>query len=582
MKSFPLLTSLLFVLPLIVHAQSVSLNLAVALGGEEWEEGWAVATDHENNLICGGYFEGEFDADPGTGMAMLNSNGQEDAFIAKLNAEGEFQWAVEFGNSLDDACTALVTDELGNVYMAGYFLGEIDFDHGPGEFVLSSATSGLLTSALIMKYDPEGNFLWAIALQGASHSSALGINYVEGGILHVTGHFGGTIEFSQNGGIQTYSSASPNYPDVFILRMNSDGEILDSTVFGGNGYDFSNDICSDANGNVIVTGQFGSTAQFDPFGEGFELVSNGTRDAYVAKYDDNLDFLWAIQFSGPGIDEAFAIDVDQIGNVVLTGYFRDLTDFDPSPDEEWWMEPSMGNLERQTFVAKLDPFGNLIWARSLGTSPSQEGHGIAIDSGNNVYTTGHGTGGDFDPGPGTYNLPDDEFGISANGMAYISKLDEDGNFIAAYAIEGPWSIFGYDIALTQNESIVVTGYFRGPADFDPGSGTFELSSVDNRDVFLVVLDQDQSNHVQHFAKPEFTIYPNPMTHSSILQLYEPCVDCRMELLDASGKVVRQSSISSQDFITLSRNQLQSGVYLLRIIEPNGMYYTRSLVVANGD
>src|SRR5207244_2219877 len=98
----------------------------------------------------------------------------------------------------------------------------------------------------------------------------------------------------------------------------------------------------------------------------------------------------------------------------------------------------------------------------------------AVDGGGNAYTTGYFVGNaDFDPGPGTYN-----FDAGNIDMPYISKLDSNGNLAAAAVLvaNGPNSgDIGYHIAIGTDASVYTCGAFSDTIDFDPGSGTFDLT-----------------------------------------------------------------------------------------------------------
>jgi len=125
----------------------------------------------------------------------------------------------------------------------------------------------------------------------------------------------------------------------------------------------------------------------------------------------------------------------------------------------------------------------LEWAKSMGGTGNEYGNSMAIDALGNVYTVGNYMGTvDFNPGTGTFNL-------TSVGLfdIFISKLDASGNFVFAKSMGGPLNDWATSIALSGN--IYTTGYFYGTADFDPGAGTFNLtSSNDSSDIFISNLD----------------------------------------------------------------------------------------------
>jgi len=150
------------------------------------------------------------------------------------------------------------------------------------------------------------------------------------------------------------------------------------------------------------------------------------------------------------------------GSVYTTGYFVGTADFDPGPGTyKPFTSPSTIS---DAFVLKLDPAGNLLWARDVGGASYDMGYAVAVGPDGGVYTTGYFTGtADFDPGPGTFNL------TSAGASdVFVSKLDSSGNFVWAVHWGGTSDDHGNAIAVAPDGSVYTTGYFQNTADFDPG------------------------------------------------------------------------------------------------------------------
>jgi hypothetical protein len=188
------------------------------------------------------------------------------------------------------------------------------------------------------------------------------------------------------------------------------------------------------------------------------------------------DFVWAKQMGGTDYDVGQGIAVDMAGNVYTTGYFQGTADFDPGPGS--FNLTSTGNED--IFVSKLDSAGNLVWAKQMGGTSGDAGQDIAVDAAGNVYTTGffYSTV-DFDPGPGTFNLTS-----TGDTDIFVSKLDSAGNFVWAKQMGGTDPDAGYDIAVDAAGNVYTTGYFWGTADFDPGPGSFNLTSAGFSDIFV--------------------------------------------------------------------------------------------------
>lgn len=185
-------------------------------------------------------------------------------------------------------------------------------------------------------------------------------------------------------------------------------------------------------------------------------------------------------FSGTSNEEVRGTKIDSHGNIFTTGLFFGTVDFDTS--DEIFNLTSLGN--REMFVSKMDPFGNLLWAKGFGGTSDDSGNAISLDSSGNIYIAGNfSLSVDFDPGAGVANLV-------AEGLedAFILKLDSSGNYLWAKSFGGS----GYEnatMALDSSGNAFVTGKFFGTVDFDPGKGTSNLISVgSNSDIFILKLD----------------------------------------------------------------------------------------------
>jgi hypothetical protein len=249
---------------------------------------------------------------------------------------------------------------------------------------------------------------------------------------------------------------------------------------GGSGSDLGAAIAIDRVGSIYATGTFSGTVDFDPGMATTLLTSAGQNDIFVLKLDASGNLLWAKGMGGTSTEYATSITVDDLGNVYSTGWFTGTADFDPSAGTSTLT--SSGSLD--VFVTKLDSSGHLLWAKSMGGTSAERAMSVTVDSFGNVYTTGWFEGiADFDPGAGTSNL-------SSVGSAdvFISKLDPLGNFIWAKNIGGASAERAMSVTVDDFGYVYTTGWFGGTADFDPGAGTSNLSSVGSADVFISKLD----------------------------------------------------------------------------------------------
>jgi hypothetical protein len=241
-------------------------------------------------------------------------------------------------------------------------------------------------------------------------------------------------------------------------------------------------VATDANGNVYYCGDFSSTVDFDPGPGTNTLTSAGNEDGFIAKFDANGNLVWARQVGDTGTDESFQVKVDPLGNVFLLGNFEGVLDLDPGPG----VQTVTANGYYDAYVIKLDPSGNLIWAKHFGASIEFYQFSIDWDSNGNLYTTGTFQGtGDFDPGAGTYTM-------TAAGYydIFVQKLDATGNFIWAKQIGAAGFDVAYSLAVDANGNSYSTGYFSNTVDFEPGPGFTNLSSVGDLDIYILKLDMN--------------------------------------------------------------------------------------------
>ena len=320
-------------------------------------------------------------------------------FATTISAQNiNFEWARSMGEINNDYGYSITTDTSGNVYTTGFFEGTVDFDPGSGTFNLTSAGN---YDIFIQKLDPNGNLLWAKSMSGADFDYGFSITTDASGNVYTAGFFEGTVDFDP--GVDTFNLTSVGNYDIFIQKLDPNGNLLWARSMGGADYDYGHSITTDALGNVYTTGYFKGTADFDPGSGTFNLTSVASGDIFIQKLDSNGNLLWAKSMGGFYSDYGNSITTDALGNVYTTGSFRGTVDFDPGAGT--LNLTSVASYYNDIFIQKLDSNGNLLWAISMGGTNYDSGYSITTDALGNVYTTGFFEGTvDFDPGVDTFNL----------------------------------------------------------------------------------------------------------------------------------------------------------------------------------
>jgi hypothetical protein len=423
-----------------------------AFGSTSNDAGQGVAFDSSGNMYATGYFQGTVNF----GCGSLSSNGTSypDAFLTKYSSTGVCLWSKSFGGGLDDKGYSVAVDSSDNVIVVGYFGGTADFGGGP-------VTGQRGYNIFVAKYAADGTYQWAKTFGSSSGGSniAYGVAVDSGGNVAITGTFQNTVDFG--GGPIT---AAGLYRGIFVVKLSASGVHLWSKGFGGVYDDYGWGVAFDANGNLVVTGQFQDSVDFG----GGTLTPSGGDDIFLVKYSPNGSHIWSKRFGDTANQEALAIAMDSSGNIVIVGSLMGTVDFGGGP----LTDPS--TFYPDMFVAKLSSAGDQVWSKRFGGSNSDQARGVAIDSSGNVIITGYIFGAvDFGGGP-----------LSNTGLStFVAKYSGSGVYLWSRAFPGTASNQGNAAAIDRNGNVGATGWLQGTVDFGQGS----ISSAGGLDGFVLKL-----------------------------------------------------------------------------------------------
>ncbi|KPL03896.1 MAG: hypothetical protein AMJ73_05055 [candidate division Zixibacteria bacterium SM1_73] len=344
--------------------------------GNGWDYPYAIDLDGSGNAYVTGRSKG--------------SGTDYDYTTIKYNPDGDTVWVRRYnglGNGGDEAY-AITVDDSSNAYVTG---GSVE-----SEWHLNYTT---------IKYHPNGDTAWVRRYCGPGNSN----NFARAI----------TVDRSYNVYVTGSSWGSETEWDYAIIKYYPDGDTAWVRRYNGpaNGYDEAFAIAVDDSNNVYVTGYSSSTGAFE--------------DYATIKYCPNGDTAWARRYNGPenDFDEAYAIVVDASGNVYVTGMsVGGVTNFDYATikyysggDTAWVRRYNgQGNSWDQAFAIAVDDSGNVYVTGVSGVTGSYDyatikylpngsiawvtlyngpGNGtdwpsaVAVDDSYNVYITGHSDGG---------------------------------------------------------------------------------------------------------------------------------------------------------------------------------------------
>jgi hypothetical protein len=440
---------------------NIMLEYSTIIGGKNEDYGHEIDVDpYGNSYITGYTFSMDFPTNSGTYNKTMK--GYFDIFVSKLNPNGSaLVYSTYIGGDNYDLCYGLKVDSNGNAYITGT-TNSSDFPITNGAFKNISDSSQLNT--FIIKINPNGSTLVYSALAGGQ-STDISCEIVidsNGNSIIAGSTFSSDFPITNRSVDILYNGAS----DVFVLKLNSNGSsLIYSTFIGGTDDDKGFSITVDFNGNVYVTGQ---TRSFD-FPTTSSVYNNSYTfcDAFVFKLNhDGSELIYSTYIGGNGFDNGFGIEVDSLGNAVVTGWTT-AKDFPTTPNA-FDITPNVKNDQMlDTFVFKLNETGSkLLFSTFFGSNGREEAYDIEIDHDGNIFITGVTIC--IDNFPLTEDALDKSF--SGSNDVFLFKLSSNGTtlmystFLGGNDKEEYFATFmmykhfyGPGIALDSRGNVYVTG-----------------------------------------------------------------------------------------------------------------------------
>ncbi len=412
--------------------------------------------------------------------------------VAAADAQSlPLKWAGSAGASGDDWPRSIAVDDSGNVYTIGTFSGTVDFDPGPGTYNLTSAFNTI--DPFLTKTDSSGNLKWAVTWGGSQINSGVRVLLDTAGDIWAIGAFFGSADFDPGPGNNSLNTGGS--VDTYILKLDNNGGFKWVKSFEST-YDVSpSDAVWDPFGNLLVSGNFQDSADFDPGSGIYMLGSPGQRNAFVCKLDASANLVWAGEFGSKiampvaAHDFGYAVATDAAGNVYVSGTFTRTGDFDPGPGVfALSADTSKSLTNSDVFLVKLNPSGAFQWAGALNGPAFDRVYAMTSDAAGQVYLTGvFGDSVDFDPGAGMHLLTSG----GASSLAYdafVASYAATGNFMWASGFSSAGYVLGFSLDRDAAGNLWTCGSFTGVADFDPGAGTNNLTSNGDADMYICKLD----------------------------------------------------------------------------------------------
>jgi len=362
-----------------VEGDPFSIEWQKCLGGSDDDGASSVWPTVDGGYIIAGYTSS-------TNGDVVRSHGSGDAWVVKLDLDGEIEWQRCLGGSANDLAWNVRQTTDGGYIVAGETSstdGDVTGNHGKWD-------------AWMVKLDPEGETEWQRFLGGSENDGAYSVWQTDEGGYVFSGY-----TYSCNGDV----SSNHGWGDAWVVKLDPEGEIEWQRSLGGSDYDGASSIQQGGDREYIVTGYTKST--------GGDVTGNhGGYDAWAVKLDPDGEIAWQRCLGGSGDDRAWGVGQMPDGGYAVAGY-TESTDGDAignhGGDDAW--------------VVKLDPEGAIEWQRCLGGSGMDRAYSIQSISDGEWIVAGY-----------TYSTDGDVAGNHGGYDAWVVKL-ESTTLVASASVD---------------------------------------------------------------------------------------------------------------------------------------------------
>ncbi len=376
-----------------------------------------------------------------------------DIFLAKYNAAGIVQWVTTINGATQEGGNNIILDSLNNLYIVGFYVTQPVYVYNPDDLINPAYTFTASNSGFLIKYNENGFFQWATRMTGQTTSSCIGLSVDLNNDICVSGTFGPTFIDIYNTDDIVFkrlnnAASSGVSTDAFIAKYNPSGILQWATPMTGTGGEFAVSTITDSHNNVYVTGQFASTELRIYSANNLTSVllpniqiTTPNPDAFVVKFNEIGNVLWATRISGTGTDVAGGITIDNDDNIYVCGNYNTpgINIYSTSSTTPIFTLPNINPVgTNNTFIVKYNSDGMPQFARYItSTGTIGSGGNINTDNDNNFYLAGT-----YSTIPLTiYNEANQQLSTITTALAggsdvYNVKINKDGGIVFFTRIGG--------------------------------------------------------------------------------------------------------------------------------------------------
>ena len=384
------------------------------------------------------------------GATLLTGCGSEVA--QSINVDGEpATWIRRTGRSSDNEPVALTALAEGGVVMAGRYYGEVDF--GGGKLPSPNANY----QAFVVKYDRKGEHVYSKSFGGDFAEVAADVAALPDGSVIVTGTFNWPVDFGRG-------VLSPISNDIFVLKLDPDGEVVWSQKFGSDGPQRPRALAITADGGCVIVGS--SSGKFDA---GTGDVVDTSNAGFVLRLDPSGAPKWFDIVDDPSFLAIYDVAVASDGTIALGGVFNDTLTMGDLPE-------LTSHVSQDGFMAAYDDTGKALWNRAVGgTGYSDSVDAVAFRPKDGVFIASGQVEGQVDLGGGIFNMTEEY-----DSNTFLLAVSSTGAYVNSRVYGRSGTDRALDLALDDDGNTYVAGEFYGTIAFGP----ITLASKGNADAFV--------------------------------------------------------------------------------------------------
>jgi Secretion system C-terminal sorting domain len=484
---------------------------------------------------------------------------------------------------------------------------------------------------VIVRFDSTGQHLWTTIYGGLYYETANAI-IVNDTSIYVGGSTNGNDMLMVN----AYQDSTAGSYDAVILKLNFNGDVVQSSYFGSIGAEFIYGIDADSSGRLVIGGS-STSASLPSSAGGFQPNGAGAIDGFVCVMNDSFAPVWTTFYGGSGTEDVHQLSVSDAGTILLVGGSFSLN-LPCTPNAV--QAGRLGNCD--AYLVVLDLNGNRKYATYYGGSVYEDCYGVAGDASGNVYMAGFTSSPDFNTAGTTiqstysgvndawvakfdstgavvfstfYGGADDDktwtmemrgkylyiAGVSHSSdlimnttspqdtMAgysdgFVLKMDTAGNYITSTYIGG--NTADDILCITVNADTMVTcAGTTYSTNLDVTPGAFQQNYVASGDGFVVrfhlseELFSSESSQDAIILNEALNVYPVPAMNEELQLEVTGNIISQVRLYSATGLLVHADENVQSNRNSINISQFAPGIYSVQCILADGSLLSKSVIIS---